>query len=273
MLEARTVFDREGVEVADVACRHGRGKGAPEQAPAYGIGFVRRGCFVHSAGGTETLLDPSMVFFVDPGAEQRYDHPHHGGDDCTALSLEPALLASIWGGDPTLPSEPVHSSPQLDLDHRLLLADAGRGVDTDELGERAILLAASALERSDLSRSQSGRPATTQARRALVEATREALTADYSQSLPALASALAVSPHHLSRLFRSITGHTISRHRMRLRARAALERLGGGEQNLARLAADLGFADQGHLCRVMRAETGSTPSSLRAVLSAARPSR
>jgi AraC-like DNA-binding protein len=53
------------------------------------------------------------------------------------------------------------------------------------------------------------------------------------RSLPELAHELAISPHRLSRIFRSITGHTISRHRMRLRARAALERLTGGEHHIA----------------------------------------
>lgn len=53
---------------------------------------------------------------------------------------------------------------------------------------------------------------------------------------------------------------------MRLRVRAALERLADGEDNLSRLAADLDFADHSHLCRVIRNETGSTPSSLRDAL-------
>ena len=43
------------------------------------------------------------------------------------------------------------------------------------------------------------------------------------------------------------------------------------QANLARLAADLGFADQSHLCRVVRAETGSTPSALRRAGRARRP--
>ncbi|MQA75171.1 MAG: helix-turn-helix domain-containing protein, partial [Solirubrobacterales bacterium] len=103
-------------------------------------------------------------------------------------------------------------------------------------------------------------------RRALADAAREALAADPERSLPDLACALATSPHHLSRVFRAQTGHTVSRHRMRLRARAAMERLAGGERELARLAADLGFADQSHLCRVLRGETGRTPSALRAAL-------
>ena len=94
----------------------------------------------------------------------------------------------------------------------------------------------------------------------------EALAADPDRSLPELAADLGVSAHHLSRIFRAAAGHTLSRHRMRLRVRAALERLAGGERSLARLAADLGFADQGHLCRVIRGETGHTPSALRRAL-------
>jgi AraC-like DNA-binding protein len=46
----------------------------------------------------------------------------------------------------------------------------------------------------------------------------------------------------------------------------ALERLAGGERDLARLAAEVGFADQSHLCRVVRSETGRTPAALRAAL-------
>jgi AraC-like DNA-binding protein len=48
--------------------------------------------------------------------------------------------------------------------------------------------------------------------------------------------------------------------------RAALERLAGGESDLARLAAELGFVDQSHLCRAVRGETRRTPSALRNLL-------
>jgi len=112
-------------------------------------------------------------------------------------------------------------------------------------------------------RVEPGRAATARARRALVDDAREALAVDPDHSLADLAATLNVSATHLSRLLRAATGHTIARHRMRLRARAALDRLAGGEQQLARLAADLGFANQSHLCRVIRNETGHTPSSLR----------
>jgi AraC-like DNA-binding protein len=144
---------------------------------------------------------------------------------------------------------------------------AGSGlVGGEGLVEWAILLVAGALEVVDGRRVASGRPATYRARAALVDAVRECLAADPGRSLRELAATLHVSPHHLSRCFRAATGHTIARHRMRLRTRAALERLAEGDHDLTRLAADLGFADHSHLCRVLRAETGHTPSALRHAL-------
>lgn len=201
MLSTRSVFDYEGLRIADIACRHGRGPGAAEETDGYGIGFVRRGCFARSAEGGRALLDPSSLFFVNPNGEHRYDHPHTGGDDCTAFLLDAELLASIWGGDLRLPAGAAHSSPELDLAHRQLLADAERTDDAEEIFERAVLLLTATLEGSDRVRVGSGRPATERARRRLVEQAREALAADH-----------------------------------------------------------------GHLCRVLREETGSTPSALRAAL-------
>ena len=66
-----------------------------------------------------------------------------------------------------------------------------------------------------------------------------------------------MSPHHLSRVFRARTGHTVARYRLLLRARTGLERIAGGERDLARLAVELGFADQSHLCRVIRRRRGT----------------
>jgi AraC-like DNA-binding protein len=266
VLSTRRLLDHGGVTLTDVVCRLPTGRGHAHEAGHHAIVFVRRGCFVRTADATSDLFDPTQAYCITPGQEQRYDHPHAGGDDCTSVWLDPALLASGWGGDPGLPSGPVPSSPQVDLEHRLLLAAAQRGEPADALHERVLSLVAAALGQVDPARVASGRPATARARRALVDDAREALAADPDRSLADLAAALDVSASHLSRLFRAATGHTIARHRMRLRARAALDRLAGGEQQLARLAADLGFADQSHLCRVIRSETGHTPAGLRRAL-------
>jgi AraC-like DNA-binding protein len=267
MLSARTLLRGDGVEIADVTCTHGRGRGQEsEQSGGFALVFVRRGCFLRSADGAEALLDPTLAYGMNPDEEQRYDHPHDGGDACTSLVLDPELLASLWGGEPGLPGDPLPVTPARDLEHRLLLSAAQRGTDSHELVERTIVLTAAMLEQADARRVAAGVPASSRARVALADAARELLAASTECSLPALARTLAVSPHHLSRVFREVAGHTISRHRMRLRARAALERLAGGERELARLAAELGFADQSHLCRVVVGETGLTPAALRAML-------
>jgi AraC-like DNA-binding protein len=267
VLMARPVLRRDGVEIADVACRHPAGHGAAaEHAGSHGVVLVRRGCFVRCVDGVKSLLDPTVAYCTNPGEEERYDHPHARGDDCTWVSLDPALVASLWGGEATLPSAPLPVSPRIDIEHRLLMASARRNADPDELAERAIGLVTHVLERADQVRVDAGRPSTDRARRAVADGAREALAANPNRSLVDLAREVAVSPHHLSRVFRTLTGHTVSRHRMRLRTRMALERLAGGEDDLARLAADLGFADQSHLCRVLRDETGTTPSAIRQAL-------
>lgn len=87
--------------------------------------------------------------------------------------------------------------------------------------------------------------------------------------LLALASAVGVSPHHLSRVFREATGLTLREHRNRLRVRRALNRLADGEPSLSAVAYDVGFADHAHFTRTVRAQLCLAPRDVRAML--ARP--
>lgn len=267
MLDSASLLLREGLELADVACRHPRGRGEiGEFSKRHAIVFVRRGYFVRSADGVDAVLDPTLAYCVAPGVEQRFDHPQDEGDDCTALFLSDELTRSLCGGAPNLPIRPIPTTPGLDLEHRLLLAASRGTVDHHVLFERSLLLAARTLEQHNPGPVGSGRPSSAQVRKALVEGTRELLAAEPQRSLTDLARELAVSPHHLSRIFRRATGNTISTHRIRLRVRAALERLGGGDDDLARLAVELGFSDQSHLTRSIRAETKATPGALKQAL-------
>jgi AraC-like DNA-binding protein len=265
MLTRRVVFASEDIAIEDFACRHPAGRGkVVETTTRHALVFVRRGCFRRIVDGVESLLDPTLAYWMKPGEDERFDHRRSHGDDCTTIALDPTLATTLCGGEGTAPWGPLPVPPRLDLAHRLLLAAGRNGrSDPDDLTERAIALVAETLGQVDARQLTAGRPATARARRLLVNGAREILAAEPSCPLPHLARRLSVSPHHLSRIFRAATGDTIARHRMRLRARAALERLAAGEDSLARLAADNGFADQSHLCRVLRAETGHPPSTLR----------
>ena len=75
-----------------------------------------------------------------------------------------------------------------------------------------------------------------------------------------------MSPVHLTKMFRRVTGMTISQYRARLRVQAALERISGGDEDLSRIAASTGFADHSHMTRTIVAQFGHTPSALRNLL-------
>jgi AraC family transcriptional regulator len=91
--------------------------------------------------------------------------------------------------------------------------------------------------------------------------------------LDSVARAVHCSPFHLARQFRAATGETIARYLLRLRLAAALERLAAGETELARLAADVGFAHHSHLSARFRAAYGVTPSEARKMVTAGAPAR
>jgi AraC-like DNA-binding protein len=108
------------------------------------------------------------------------------------------------------------------------------------------------------------RAETIHAHRRLVDQAREALVRGrLAVGLEDLADAVGCSPHHLSRVFRRVTGEPLTAYRNRLRVRAVLSDLQDGASSLRVLAAEYGFADQAHLTRVVRRQLGRTPTELR----------
>jgi AraC-like DNA-binding protein len=260
------LVDVDGVTVHDVVCGSARGPWSePECGATYGIVFVRRGSFRRRANGADDLIDPTTAYFERPRDEQQIAHPMEGGDVCTSIVFRPQAIAAMWGGDPELPDRPAAIEPSVDLQHRLLLRACRRG-DAFDVAERTHLLATAVLEAIHGGRVASGRPATRVARQRVVDGAREALGADPTMGLAQLARTVNVSPHHLSRIFRDHTGSSLSRYHSRLRVHLALERLAGGERDLAAMAAELGFSDHSHMGRAIRQELGHTPSELRSAL-------
>src|SRR5262249_52309885 len=146
----------------------------------------------------------------------------------------------------------LHITPNAHLQHQVLIRRARDRAGIDELVERALLLAGSLL------RADRGFPVTPRRARWAEEA-QLALREEPELSLRELAAMLGLSMYHLSRLFRAATGFTVSQYRMRVRLQLAVDRIAGGEANLARLASDVGFADQSHMTRSLRHATNMTP--------------
>lgn len=255
----------DGFRVADVRCTGGpEGFDVPEVERGHILVAARRGAFLRREGGTEVLVDGTVAYLTAPGLVGHFAHPVPGGDTCTAITLDPALLASLAGGDPPAAHAALPMDAASELAMRRLTALARRGDPAGSLTEQVIRFAAALLARRLPERIGSGRPATAAARQRVVSQARAALAADPRLGLVALGRVTGCSPHHLSRVFARLTGLTVSQYRNRLRVSLALERVAEGEPDLAGLACDLGFADHAHLTRTVRAATGRTPSSLRA---------
>jgi len=253
------------VMAAEVRCRHeGPRWSQTESADRFGMVLVRSGLFRLEVDGTEGVVDACAGYVQRPGSEQRFAHPA-GGDVCTFLSLPTSEYEAVTRGAVLSADVPVLTTPAVDLRHRALVARSHAGAEPDELAERAVVLVGSVLAGLLPDAIAAGFPAPMPARR-LVDDVRQVLSEDPGAPLQELAGAAGLSSYHVSRVFRRTTGVTISAFRSRLRVRRALEQLAGGQRDLARLAAETGFADQAHLTRSVRRETGSTPAALRTLL-------
>jgi AraC-like DNA-binding protein len=194
-------------------------------------------------------VEPTVAYLGRPGERESFAHPA-GGDDCTSIHLSADLGERlVRTARPTL-----YVDARVELAHRRLLAGAA---DVDFAVVEALLHLLATPE-----------PSAAPADVGLVGHAREALAADHprSRDLLSLAELLDVSPYRLSRAFTRELGVSLTRYRNRVRVGRALDRIEAGERAGAVLAADLGFADQAHLCRTVRAHVGHTPTAVRRLL-------
>lgn len=275
VLDSVVLAARDSFAVSAVTCRDDHvGWSGPELRDGHHVVLVRRGRFRRHAAGTTEDLDPTVGYIGTPGQEERFAHPA-GGDVCTSVSLAPALWRSV-AGDGARPTAPaLYVDARLDLAHRRLLAAAGRPDVEYALAERLMDLLGEAVRRTvagptPAAEDPAGRPAGGDP--AVVAAARAAIVADHpaARGLLPLAALLGASPYRLSRAFPRQLGVSLTHYRNRVRVGRALDRIEDGEPSLARLAADLGFADQAHLCRTVKEQLGHTPTALRRLLEPAR---
>ncbi|MGE5286075.1 MAG: helix-turn-helix domain-containing protein [Micromonosporaceae bacterium] len=263
--------------ITAVTCRDDHtGWSEAEVRDDYRVVLVRRGRFRRRADGACADVDPTLAYVGVPGQEEHFAHPA-GGDTCTAVSLAPALWRVVAGDGARLRGPGVYVDARLDLAHRRLLAAARDGDVEYRVTEELLGLLAIALRQVFAGSGAAGSapagsaPAGARRRgddRSLVAAAREAIAAGdpASEGLFPLAAMLGVSPYRLSRAFTRVLGVSLTRYRNRVRVGRALDRIAEGESRLGDLAADLGFADQAHLCRTVRQHLGRTPTALRRLL-------
>jgi AraC-like DNA-binding protein len=263
-LAARPEFT---VSVVDCHDDH-RGWSAERPRADVRLVLVRRGGFRRQVRGVAVDLDRTVGYLGLPGEEEHFAHPA-GGDTCTSISLTADLWRAMAGESPRLDGSSLYVDGRLDLAHRRLLAASRAGAADEgvvglvaEVVRQVVTTATPADDRATGARNWAAGD------RALVARAREAIGGDHpaAAGLIPLAGLLGVSPYRLSRAFTRELGVSLTRYRNRVRVARALDRLEAGESGLASLAAELGFADQAHLCRTVREHLGHTPTALRRLL-------
>jgi len=83
-----------------------------------------------------------------------------------------------------------------------------------------------------------------------------------------LAREFGVHPVYLARAFRARFGCTITEYAHRARVHGAAHAIAGSTLPLAHIAAASGFADQPHMSRLFKRDTGMTPARFRRITSA-----
>jgi AraC-like DNA-binding protein len=256
--------EAQGARVVDHDCRKPAGaRGSYEYGLDYGLVLVRRGGYWREVNGRGGYLGPTDAFFERPFVEQRIRHHRETGDRCTSIWLSESAVDAL-AGDTSVRDEPITTTPAIDLRHRDLIVGLRRGIDRFELDEQLAELVGALAECAAPGRLTASRSTTRAKHHRVVQHAREAIIADpVGADFAGLAQSLGHTRFHVSRVFSTAAGITLSQFRNRVRVTIALERLADGHENLAVLSADLGFVDQSHLSRVVRATTGQRLSALR----------
>lgn len=267
-LEVR--FATASLTVAEHRCAGPPGAaGGPAVMARTSLGFVRRGLGVVARGRREVYADANQVVLFCGGDEYRVRPLRAaprgratvvgvGADLVAAASravLGRARKGRLWE------RLAVPRSPRMQLTFaRLLTAIEGAG-DPLAAEEAAFQLLCFALAEA------SGAPGCRLpgGGERVTARVQEVLAARFEEvlSLDELAREAHCSKFHLCRVFKATAGMPVYRYLHRLRLAEAVDRLLGGEDDLSRLAFDLGFSSHSHFTAVFRREMRITPSRFR----------
>jgi AraC family transcriptional regulator len=209
------------------------------------VSFLLRGSYTEEGPAAWHDCAAGTVIF-HPEGETHRDRFHRLGGRVLNLELDREWLRGLG-----VPLQRRAVALPAAFRAGLQLGDAG---DLEELAIEFVGEAAAEQERASLRR-----PRWLAAALALVD---DAVEEGERIALSVAARHCGVHPVHLARTFPRFTGCTFSRYVLRRRVAKALRELERGGA-VADAAARCGFADQAHLCRSFKRETGVTPSQFR----------
>lgn len=239
------------------------------------LAFPRRAVLIAKSLRRTVVANPNHVVLYNPDEVYRRSLLAPEGDESTFIIPAAGVVRELLPGSADAPAttfpapESPLSEPAVVRLHALELWIRRAPAERDPIAMDELLtdLVGRVLAGGPAgpAAAASPRPSTAAERRALVDDTRAVLSLTFREqlSLAEIGRLVGSSPFHLARIFRALTGRTIHGYREQLRLREALRRVRDGERDLARLAADLGFASHSHFADRFRDAFGASPSSTR----------
>ena len=265
MVVITTLLRTDDVLLADAHCSATTPEMSDEEIePGFSVVFPRSGLYVRHVAGERVVANPAVALFFNRHEVQRTSHPNGSGDRSVLFSLSRRFVAPFL--NPRTGSFPLRAKTTtgtMDMTIRLLVRDSTRGYATPlDLEERTLRIL-----RSLLGNAKPGAPHSRHQGSVVADA-QEYLTDHFADDsdLQTVAREVGSSPHHLSRLFHSVTGTTMSAYRTQLRIRAAVAQLSGGASDVSRVAVEVGVYDHAHRANTIRRHLRSTPTAIRFAL-------
>lgn len=243
-----------------------------ERGPLFVV--PRIGVEIEQVGHAPVITSAAHVMFYNRDQIYRRRLVEAEGDRCFFFRLPPSILGEMLEihrvprfDDPERPfREPWGPlAPRAFVAHRRVVARAfAQPERNDGLLEDVIDLLDAILV--GLGRSHGTRPHKAPGPRAreAVYATQRYLVEHFfeSDTLDELGRRVELSPYHLARAFRTLTGLSIHDYRERLRVLYALEHLDAFDR-LVDLAFETGYSSHSHFTQAFRRVLGATPAALR----------
>ena len=219
--------------------------------------FVLAGGFTERYGDKTLECHPDSVLFV-PANETHEDAVWEQGAHSIGVELSPSVVRRLGSGAELLRRPRVFADDQMrTAGHRLyrefFSQDTASDLCIESLALEILVLASRLPEGDKMSGFR------------WMNRVVERIHDQYSDSisLEELARDAGVHVTHLARTFRKVQGCTVGEYVRRLRLEAAAQELVNTAKPVSAVAAEAGFHDASHFCRVFGRAYGVTPSQFR----------
>jgi AraC family transcriptional regulator len=264
-----------GWSAKDVICTHSRNdRPFEERHGAVSVALVLAGTFQYRCGDADELLAPGALLLGNYGECFECRHEHAAGDRCVAFHFTPEyferIAADAGHKSVVLPAR-IPAIRELARLSAIVSADLSRE-NHGAWEETAINVADAALSLSHHHHRTRRHTASRQTLARITDSIRSIEEKpDAQHTLERLANDAGVSSYYYLRIFERVTGVTPHQFILRMRLRAAADRIAREDTQIAQIAFQSGFGDLSNFNHTFKAEFGVSPRAWRGALIAPRP--